>query len=231
MKFFYSAAVMGYGGGRWWHRRYNFPKLSRVTKSLTILPKIGFPFAVVVVGNSVWNRVSLHNIGFFKWLDEYSDHEDFGKIIVSLAGHDHQIDYMVEMLEDYSDIGGIELNFSCPNIRRFENKKVSKSKHNLYLKLRYDMDPFSYDLDRVHGIRLNSVPLLFGGGSGKVAQEKNWTFIKKFNKEGLNVAGCSLMSVEDIAKLCDMGCKEIGLGSVVLTNPKLVERIGVEEQI
>lgn len=225
MKFFYSAAVMGYGDGRRWHRKYNFPKLSRVTKSLTILPKIGFPFAVVVVGNSVWNRVSLHNVGFFEWLDKYSDHEDFGKIIVSLAGHDHQIDYMVEMLEDYSDIGGIELNLSCPNVRRFENKKIPKSKHDLYLKLRYDMDPFSYNLDRVCGIRLNSVPLLFGGGSGKVAQEKNWTFIKKFNKEGLNVAGCSLVSIEDITKLCDMGCKEVGLGSVVLTNPKLVEKI------
>ena len=93
MKFFYSAAVMGYGGGRWWHRKYNFPKLSRVTKSLTILPKIGFPFAVVVVGNSVWNRVSLHNVGFFEWLDKYSDHEDFGKIIVgkNTPHHKHGI--------------------------------------------------------------------------------------------------------------------------------------------
>ncbi len=225
MEFFYSAAVMGYGNGRRWHRKYNFPKLSRVTKSLTVLPKVGFPFAVIVVGNSVWNRVSLHNIGFLEWLSKYSDHEDSGKIIVSLAGHDHQISFMVEMLEEYSDIGGIELNFSCPNVRRFENKKIPKSKHNFYLKLRYDMDPFSYDLDRICGIRLNSVPLLFGGGSGKVAQEKNWSFIKKFNKESLNVAGCSLISVEDITKLCDMGCKEVGLGSIVLTNPKLVEKI------
>jgi len=231
MKFFYSAAVMGYGDGRWWHRKYNFPKLSRVTKSLTILPKIGFPFAVVVVGNSVWNRVSLHNIGFFKWLEEYGGHKDFGNIIVSLVGHDYQISFMVEMLEEYPSIGGIELNFSCPNVRGFKSKKIPKSRHDLYLKLRYDMDPFSYDLDRVGGIRINSITFLFGGGSGKVAQEKNWSFIKKFNKEGLNVAGCSLVSVEDITKLRDMGCKEVGLGSVVLTNPKLVERIGVEEQI
>lgn len=231
MEFFYSAAVMGYGNGRRWHKKYNFPKLSRVTKSLTILPKIGFPFAVIVIGNSVWNRVSLHNIGFLEWLNKYSEHKDLSEIVVSLAGHDPQIRFMVRILEEYPNIGGIELNFSCPNVRRFKNKKIPNSKHNLYLKLRYDMDPFSYDLDRIRGIRLNSVPLLFGGGSGKVAQEKNWSFIKKFNKEGLNVAGCSLVSTEDITKLCDMGCKEIGLGSVVLTNPKLVEKIGVKEQI
>ena len=89
-----------------------------------------------------------------------------------------------------------------------------------YLKLNHTQDPYKYDLDNVTGIRMNSVPTICGGLSGKAAQKKNWEFIKRYNKEGLNVAGCSFTSFEDIKKLEeDMGCKEAGIGSIMLTNP------------
>ena len=97
------------------------------------------------------------------------------------------------------------------------------NKHPIYLKLSYNQDPYDYDLTDVVGIRLNSVPWFIGGLSGKAAQEKNWSFIKRYKE--LNVAGCSFTSMDDIKKLEDMGCKEIGIGSTILTNPKLIDTL------
>jgi len=31
--------------------------------------------------------------------------------------------------------------------------------------------------------------------------------------------------LDDIKRLEDMGCKEIGIGSIIMTNPKLVEKL------
>ena len=122
-------------------------------------------------------------------------------------------------------ISGVELNFSCPNVKSFENKRIPLLKTPLYLKLNHLQDPYDYDLDKVTGIRLNSVPKFFGGVSGKSAQKYNWPWIEKFNKEGLNVAGCSCNTVDDLKHMEDIGCKEVGLGSIVLTNPHLIETL------
>ena len=222
MKYFYSAGVMGYGKGRLWHKKYNFPNFNRVTKTLTIKCKIGYPFAVIKSGNTVWNKVSLHNIGISEWA--LSSRFDKKNTIVSVAGLDIYIDYMVSLLNSLC-VKGIELNFSCPNVKPFNNKNIPQSKVPLYLKLNYLQDPYDYDLDNVTGIRLNSVPKFFGGISGKAAQKYNWPWIEKFNKEGLNVAGCSCNNMDDIKYMEDIGCKEVGLGSVVLTNPHLVETL------
>lgn len=223
MKYFYSASAMGYGDGRWWHRFYKFPNHPRVTKTLTLGPKIGKPYAVIKIGNSVYNNVGLSNMGLKKWIECYSG-TDLSKTIVSL--HSENVTNMVVMfawLEDLN-IRGIEMNLSCPNIkRRYPHFIFPPTKHDLYLKLNYLMNPYMYDLDVVKGIRLNSIPLRYcGGGSGKVAQKRNWEFIKKYGKE-LSVAGCSFQTLDDIHKLEDMGCTEIGIGSTILTNPKLVE--------
>ncbi len=227
MKAIYAAPIMGYGKGRWWHRFYNFPKLPYVTKTLTIYPKIGLPFCVVKIGKSVYNRVGLHNIGFSKWVDGRLEERYQDNVTISLAGTDKQIDIMVEELSSIAiRIDGFELNFSCPNIRSYNNVLIPKTNLPISLKLRYDMDPYKYDLDKVDIIRLNSIPVWVGGGSGKIAQGKNWKFIKKFIKEGLNVSGCSFLTIEDIHRLEDFGCKEISIGSTILTNPKLVEKIG-----
>jgi len=122
IKYFYSASVMGYGTGRYWHKYYKFPKLNRVTKTITLEPKLGIPFAVIKFGNSVWNKVGLHNIGMKKFyldllpeLILYTDPED---LIISLAGTDDDIDDMVRIIDRGSiPVGGIELNFSCPNVK------------------------------------------------------------------------------------------------------------------
>jgi len=52
----------------------------------------------------------------------------------------------------------------------------------------------------------------------------NWPKIKIYNYQGLNVAGCSVTSINDIKYLEEYcGCKEIGIGSIILTNPRFVE--------
>lgn len=223
MKFFYSAGAMGYGNGYWWHSLYDLPKLPFVTKTLTIVPKKGHRWAVLPIGRSVFNKIALDNIGFRSWLSERKYLA--ASITVSIAGTDYELGQMVQTLNLFL-IDGIELNFSCPNVKPFNNEEIPYSKHHkLYLKLNYKQDPYDYDLDKIEGIRLNSIPLKFCGGSGKIAQKKNWEFIKRYNKEGLNVAGCSFTSMEDIKRLEDMGCTEIGIGSILLTNPKLVEEL------
>lgn len=230
MKFFYSAGAMGYGKGYWWHRFFDFPKLPLVTKTLTIVPKKGHRWAILPstfilpgIGKSVFNKVALDNIGIYYWAVLPNIN-----VIVSLAGPDEDIDLMVRWLKNYS-IDGIELNYSCSNVKSYNNKLIPKTEHPLYLKLNHLQDPYAYDLDRINGIRVNSVPLNIGittiSVSGKMAQKKNWEFIEKYNKEGLNVAGCSFTSVDDIKRLEDMGCKEIGIGAIMLIKPSLVERI------
>ena len=229
MNFFYSAAVMGYGNGRFWHKDYSLPVLPMVTKTLTYKKKTGIPFAVLQFGKSVWNKVGLHNIGFFKWLI-FLDNIDYKNTIVSLAGTDNEIEKMVRILNSsLNKVKGIELNFSCPNHRSFYNTDIPKSDIPLYLKLNYKQDPYHYDLDKIEGIRLNSVKCKIGAISGKAAQKYNWHFIRKFNYEGLNVAGSSITCNDDIKLMEDYGCTEIGLGSIVLVNPYFVEGLKSEK--
>ena len=225
MKYFYSAAVMGYGFGRKWHSLFNFPRFHRVTKTLTYSEKKGHPFAVLPLGKSVWNRVSLHNIGLPTWYYENMD-KSLLFLTVSIAGESYQLKKMIYVLNNLQ-IGGIEINYSCPNYKslKYEYDIIKYSKHPVYLKLRWDDDPFKYDLDNVKGIRLNSVPAYGGGMSGKYAQFFNWTAIKRWCKDGLPVAGCSFTTYDDIVRLEDMGVKEVGIGSTILTNPRLIESL------
>ena len=235
MKFFYSASTMGYGEGRLWHKYFNFPKLPIVTKTLTWDSKIGIPFAVIPYMDSVWNRVGLHNMGFFEWFKKYflNWSINFRKnIIVSIAGTDYQLQSMIDIfIEQNLEIGGIELNFSCPNIKSYNNKRIPLSIYPLYLKLNYKQDPYTYhNLDRIKSIRVNSVPKYFGGISGKAAQKNNWEYIKVFNNEGLNISGCSITSLDDIKILEDLDCKEVGIGSIILTNPRFIEKLGEDNE-
>lgn len=225
MDFFYSAATMGYGKGRFWHRFYNFPKLPIVTQTLTRWPKKGHPLAILRFGNTVYNRIGHHNMGFYQWTDWLSDNctmEEAENIIVSIAGTDQELYEMVQVLEIFH-IGGIQISFSCPNVPNLENDFIPPSRHPMYIKLNHLQDPYKYDLDRVTGINVNSVPCWYGGMSGKRAQKYNWPFIKKFNEEGLNVAGSSFLSFDDIHYLEEYcGCKRIGIGSTILLRPKLI---------
>lgn len=233
MEFFYSASTMGYGIGYRWHKKYNFPSFPRVTRTLTLKKKRGIPFAILKFSDNVWNKVSLHNIGFWSWMLEYVlfTQYNLSNVIASLAGTDEEIELMINYIEPIMfKIKGIELNFSCPNVKSFNNKKIPKTKYPLYLKLNYNQDPYEYDLDNITGIRMNSVPGRYcGAWSGKKAQKYNWPKIKMYNYQGLNVAGCSITSIDDIKYLKEYcGCKEIGIGSIILTNPKFVEKLKEE---
>jgi len=227
--FFYSAGSMGYGRTkdskycRFFHRFYSFPDLPFVTKTLTILPNRGYPWAVIRLGKSVYNKVALHNIGLTGWIMQYGIYNP--QATVSIAGSDSEIQTMVHRLQPVK-IAAIELNYSCPNVKSFKNQRIPDSvAHPLYLKLNYAQNPEDYDLDKISGIRLNSVPMKYGGGSGLAAKEKNWNFIKKYSKR-YNIAGCSFNSFEDIQHLHkDLGCSKIGIGSTIITNPKLIEQL------
>ena len=229
MEYFYSAAAMGYGTGRLWHKLFNFPNFPRVTKTITRYPNKGYPYAVVRVGDTIYNHIKHHNMGFYPWLEWLGQNcasiKDTENIIVSITGTDQELYEMVQSLEIFY-IGGIQISFSCPNVPDLKNTFVPQSRHPVYLKLNYLQDPYNYDLDRVAGINVNSVPCWFGGMSGKKAQKYNWPFIKKFNDEGLNVAGSSFLSLDDIRYLEEYcGCKRMGIGSTILLRPKLVESL------
>ena len=227
LKFHYASGVMGsFGEGWFWHQLYKFPTLSFTTKTITRYVKVGLPFAVLPIGNSVFNKVSLHNMGFVDWVLNYNSKCKSG-CTISLHGNDHEIASMVDSI-DYlplDRVEAIELNFSCPNVKSKNNCNIPTSVKPIYLKLNYRQDPYKFDLDKVKGIRLNSLPLKYCGGSGKIAQRENWSFIERYSKEGLNISGCSFLSYDDISYLENLGCTEMSIGSVILTNPKFVENI------
>ena len=225
MEFFYSAGVKGYGlKNRIMHKHYNLPVLPAVTKTITLNKKTGLPFAILKFGETIWNKVSLHNCGIHGWFSKYYDSNLFQDVIVSIAGSDVEIASMLLVLDNLK-IKGVELNFSCPNVKSYNNIHIPTTPHNLYLKLNHTQDPYKYNLDRIKGIRVNSIPTKFGGLSGKYAQKKNWEFIEEFNMEGLNVAGASCLTFDDFKKMEDMGCKEVGLGTITLINPKVVASV------
>lgn len=224
MRFFYSSGAMGYGNGWWWHRFYHFPKLPVVTKTITLRPRKGYPFAIIRIGNTIYNHFALDNMGVLEWIKQNPD----TSVVVSISGEDHEIEQMIYVIEEsLLPVTGIELNYSCPNVEHPRSKRiVPNSVLPLYLKLNSQQDPYDFDLDNICGIRVNAVSCWFGGMSGKAAQKFNWPFIRKFNTEGLNVAGCSFLCLDDIRYLEEYcGCKEIGIGSTILIKPKLIESL------
>jgi len=166
IRFFYSASVMGYGLGRFWHKFYKLPNFPRVTKTLTYNRKIGYPFLVLKYGDSVFNHVALHNIGYRQYISEYlinfNSYWSKDNIIISLAGTNDELQEMINVLDNYESIylfNAYELNFTCPNYCSFNNITIPQSKyHPIYLKLNYLEDPYKYDLSKIKGIRINSVP-------------------------------------------------------------------------
>lgn len=225
MKYFYSAGAMGYGEGYWWHRFFNFPILPFVTKTLTLYQNKGNKYLIIPdFRGSIYNKVGLDNIGIYNFIGKYR-YSNVPRTI-SIAGPDEYIKKMMDLIDLFlPKEDSVELNFSCPNIKSFNNRVIPETNRDLYLKLNWTQSPYSYDRSNIKGVRFNSIPLKYCGGSGKIAQKKNWGLIKILNRHGLNAAGCSAQNFEDIKKLEDIGCKEIGIGSVMLTHPKFVERL------
>lgn len=222
MKYFYQSGAMGYGGeGYFWHKflSYIFPQFPIVTKTITLEPKIGMPFAVIPFRKSVWNRISWHNPGYFTWVTKHHNPD----LIVSLGGTDSEIKMMIQFFEVAEiKLAGIELNYSCPHENR-NNEEIPNTDYKLYLKLRSDQNPYNYDLSKIERIHLNSLPGYFGGVSGKASRAKNWKFIETYSE--LPIAGCSFDSLNDITVLEALGCEYTGIGSTMITNPKLVSTL------
>ena len=137
LKYFYAGGSMGFGNGYIWHKLlgFNFPSFPIITKTITLKPKTGYPYAIILTGKSVFNHVGHHNLGFEYFLRNHY-RED---LIVSISGTDDEIEYMVGVLDNYK-LGGIQLSFSCPNVQNNKNKLIPKSNHDLYLKLNYLQD-------------------------------------------------------------------------------------------
>jgi len=242
MKFFYQSSTMSnLGQGYSWHKFFKFSKFETVTKTVTINKKVGTPYRILVdplITKSTWNQVQLHNKGFiwlYKKLEWYKlNGIETNHLVVSLAGTDSEINHMISYLnylsyENLINIKGLELNFSCPNIKDPQNNLIPVSDLSLYLKLRWNQDPNDYNLSRVKGVRLNSVPKYGGGVSGKLAQKRNWQFVKDhledLEKNGVTLSGSSWVSTDDLKRLEQLGVKECGVGSVMLINPWLVESL------
>lgn len=228
MNFFYQAGAMGYHGeGYLWHKLFGFkfPEFPITSKTITLKKKRGIPFAILKFGDTVWNRNGLHNPGFNTWCWDHNRDND-GVDILSLHGTDDEIQYMCDEIKGYDNLRGIELNYSCPNVSSGKNKRIPNTRFPLYLKLNCKQDPYYYDLNEIRRIHLNSVPKYFGGVSGEAARKENWAFIRKFINEGLNVAGCSFNKKEHISYMKEcLGCTYIGIGSVMITNPRLVTQL------
>lgn len=249
MKYFYSSATMGfYGEGYWWHKLVygGFPKLPFVAKTVTYKPKEGKPynFYRFPFSKTMWNKIGLHNMGFYAWCNEYKKlpQETKERLIPSLAGSDEEIQTMIDyMYNEGFILPMVELNFSCPNVTSHRNAFIPKSEFDLSLKLGWDYNPFMYSLikykwKKVKRITLNSVPAKLvtrfikdGGVSGERAQKYNWHFIGKYIKrckeEGISIAGCSITSMDDVIKLKEMGVEEIALGSIMFTDHRLVKKL------
>ena len=236
MNFFYQSGARGfYGEGYAWHDLFKLelPFYPMVTKTMTLEQRDGTPFLFVHLWKSVWNKNALSNFGVTSWhlRKSFSDKPTYSykDIIVSLSGTDNEIQVIInQMFEPMEELGGIELNYSCPNVGDNHNKKIPKTKHNLQIKLNHLQNPYDYDgLDRIKRITLNSVPMWGGGVSGSLAQKKNWAFIERYQKNlNIPIAGCSWICEDDIKRLYEYyGCAEFGIGSVMLINPKLVCRL------
>lgn len=224
VNFYYAAGAMGWGNGRWWHRYLRLPDFPIITKTITHKPKTGRSWAIIHLGHSIWNWQGLPNIGFNDWM-QYKEPLLHHSVILSIAGTDDEISLMVDYVNNHNtrNIQGIELNFSCPNVRNHKNKNIPISNFPLYLKLNCTQSPHEYDTSRIRKISVNSVPCILGALSGKLAQKKNWEFIRK--NIDFPISGASWRTKDDLHRLLDMGCKNIDIGTVLLTNPKLLQRL------
>lgn len=224
-QFYYAAGSMGYGDGWLWHRLLGlkFPKFPITTKTITLRKRMGTPFLFMPLGYSFWNRMSLPNMGIENWIKAHR-WGSLSDIVVSIAGADDDIEYMAMML-DKLNLYGLELNYSCPNVHDFQNKRIPASRHRIFIKLNYRQNPLDYDLANVSKISVNSVPYAFGGLSGKMAQGCNWDFIKKYAKD-FPISGCSWRTEEDLRILSEMGCKSFDIGTVIFSNLQLVLKLG-----
>lgn len=92
-----------------------------VSKSLTLKPKVGNePPRVTEVACGMLNSIGLANIGIQKFINEKLPQlKNLGGVIIANVAAKRVEDYvsLAEELSPCSDVEGLELNLSCPNVK------------------------------------------------------------------------------------------------------------------
>lgn len=257
LDFVVASGALGWDGrGWWWEKPLYYLGLLRpslftiTTKTLTDTPRKGTPYKILPLWGGVWNNVGLANPGFEWWVNHKLPYlaKDI-PLLVSL--YPESLDFIKEaadLLSDYSTIKGIEINFSCPNVREFNLNVVSGFIRNLkntrlpvILKLNakqiWDsaesgtLRTFLNTISSlVEAISLNAVPVsmfkgdtIFKSGafSGNIVKTLNWNTADKIRRLGFdNVIFPSLWSYNDIRSVKQIfSAKAVSFGSVHLLRP------------
>lgn len=131
-----------------------------ITKTITLTPREGnAPPRLVETPAGLLNSIGLQNVGIEKFLKEKLPRLSFIKIpvIVSIAGETiDEFRDIARMVSQVNRITGIELNLSCPNIKKsgrvFAEDEVMVAKTVLMVKRVYNrpmlvkLSPFVYDI-------------------------------------------------------------------------------------
>lgn len=257
-----SSGALGFDGkGWWWEKPLVLCRIIKpqyftvVTKTLTRFPQSGNFFGikslrgVYLVKGGVANAMGLGNKGIRWWCKTIGPRVNrIYPLVLSLYAHSANEMYDMVRMVDGFDLVGIEINVSCPNIKRqFKNDvnwissicRAAKSgtRHPLILKVSVN-EKIKLILPGLEGvieaISINSVPwpLVFpdkksplakyggGGVSGKIVQPITWGMVKKIvGITTIPVIGPSVWNYGDIKKLKEIGAKAVGFGSVFLRYP------------
>jgi len=232
-----SSGALAYDGrGYWWEQPLRWVGLldislfTPVTKTLTYLPNGGNckrfnPFSCIrFVKDGVLNSFGLGNPGIDWWI---KNHREFSGIVSIYPEDDYTLGKMLRKLQE-TNVIGIELNVSCPNVGRdsfcsnvhnieyFLSVTKSNTALPIIVKLGVGQDIgnlFPQIEKYVDAISINSVPwnIVFpnikspfeelGGGalSGKIIQPYIWNFINKLKEiTDIPIIGSSIWEYKDI---------------------------------
>jgi len=123
------AASGTFGYGKEFEKLCNLNLLGAiVTKTITLNARMGNPMPrICETASGMLNSIGLENEGVDNFIEEkltYLSKVDT-PIIVSISGDSpKEFGKLVSILDKQKGVAGIELNISCPNIRRYSKKKT-----------------------------------------------------------------------------------------------------------
>ncbi len=219
LEYLASSGALGYDGrGYWWEQPLRWIKLldinkfTPITKTITYSPREGNCFlkysCIRIVNNGILNAMGLGNPGIDWWI---KSHDNFTGIVSIYPENDYTFRRILKRLKK-TNIIGIELNVSCPNIKKdnclyedldeLENiLKIANDSFNFPIILKLGISSNIENLfprieKYIEAISINSVPWdivypdikspfeKFGGGalSGKIIQPYTWNYIKELKE-------------------------------------------------
>jgi hypothetical protein len=260
LEFVVASGALGWDGRGWWWERplYHLglllPDLFTVTtKTITDYPRKGTRYKCLPLYGGVWNNIGLANPGFDWWVDKVAPRLD-PKIPLLVSLYPSSLDFIKEAcltLSEYESIRGVELNFSCPNVKPFHLNTIQGFLRNFkYLRLPvvlklnaeqvliYGSKEFGQFIDSIKetvaAISLNSVPVSLlkgcffktGAISGRRIADINWLVADKIREFGFdNVIYPSVWSYKDVVNVIDVcKAKAVSFGSVHLLHPAAPSR-------